>query len=146
MISVERPAAAVALAFSGELHGDVAQGVLALGDGVDRENFKGVLHGLNNLVNGLEGGVDGAVAQADGFKLFLAALERDRTCGGGEVGGMDGKPVQLVAALILLHAAGVAHQGLQIVIGDGLFLVAQILKPHEQRGQLLLAQLIAQPP
>ena len=103
-----------------------------------------MLHGLYDLVDGLEGGVDGAVAQADRLELLLAALEADGAGGGGEVGGMDGEPVQLVAVGFLLHPAGVADQGLQIVVGNGLLLVAEGLEPDEEGSQLLLAQLVAQ--
>ena len=57
---------------------------------------------------------------------------------------MDGEPVQLVAVGFLLHPAGVADQGLQIVVGNGLLLVAEGLEPDEEGSQLLLAQLVAQ--
>ena len=40
---------------------------------------------------------DGAVAQADVLELLVAELEADGGGGGGEVGGVHGEPVELVA-------------------------------------------------
>ena len=90
-VAVERAAACL------QLDGNAAQRILALGDGVDGEDLKGMLHRLHDLIDGIESRVHRAVAQADLFKALLAPLEADGRRGRRKVAGMDGEPIELVA-------------------------------------------------
>lgn len=90
--------------------------------GVDGEDLKGMLHRLHDLIDGIEGRVHRAVAQADLFKALLAPLEADGRRGRRKVAGMDGEPIELVAVFDRLGPVAVADQRFYR-IGDDLFLV-----------------------
>lgn len=71
MMSVERPRPVTCPA-GRKLHGDAAERVLALGNGVDGVKLERVRDGLDDFVDGVEGSVDGAVAQAHFLEAIIA--------------------------------------------------------------------------
>ena len=120
------------------LDGHFAQGVLALGDGA-----QGIIQqpaaGLGQAVDGLQGGVNGAVADAgvlDGWRLFLPASFCRRTVAVGTA------RLPLVT-LKIIERPGFRHFGDlaldqrgQIVVIDKFLLVANFLEAGENGGDV----------
>ena len=125
---------------AGDLDHGLADGVLAVRDGVQAEALELHVH-LEHAVDGLERGVQRARADGDIFDLLVAALELDARDVRHAVARVDHMAHEPAAALH--RGLAVEHERLNVAARDVLFLVGEILEAGEHAFKLLVAQFVA---